>query len=321
MTDRSPYLKTLGILALFIISAIVVALTASGEEIWHQITRLHFDQITLLLLLSLVNYALRAGRWLLYTRALKIDLSLRQVLRHYVGGFALTMTPGRLGELIRLRWIGRETGARLENTAPLVLVDRAADLAAIGLLLTFALAMSAGGIKGGLPVALIAIALSVIVTRPELFHWGITWAWKLLGKAPRFFVRLRKAAGALQPFSRREITSPALALGALGWFAEGLAFYLLLGWLGADLGLWTCVAIFLFSTVTGGATGMPGGIGGAEAAMIALLSLHSVPLEISIPATAIIRITTLWFAVGLGLLTFPFAETIASRMSHALENN
>ena len=54
--------------------------------------------------------------------------------------------------------------------------------------------------------------------------------------------------------------------------------------------------------------------------MIALLHMEGVPLEVSLPATAIIRITTLWFAIGMGLLVFPFAERISVRTQHALEN-
>jgi uncharacterized protein (TIRG00374 family) len=143
----------------------------------------------------------------------------------------------------------------------------------------------------------------------------------MLGKRPRLFVRLRRGADALIPFSDVRLALPALALGLLGWFAEGYAFYLLMGWLGAALPLWSCIGIFVFAMITGGLTGLPGGLGGAEAAMVALLSLQGVPLEISIPATAIIRITTLWFAVLLGLIVFPLAEATATRSQHALERN
>ena len=84
--------------------------------------------------------------------------------------------------------------------------------------------------------------------------------------------------------------------------------HLLLMWMGADIGLAKAVAIFTFSTLAGGLTGAPGGLGGAEAAMIALLTLEGVPLEVSVPATAIIRVTTLWFAIAIGLIVFPMAE-------------
>ena len=71
-----------------------------------------------------------------------------------------------------------------------------------------------------------------------------------------------------------------------------MAFYLLLGWMGTDIGLWTAIAIFAFATIAGNVIGSPGGLGGAEAAMIGLLSLEGVPLEVSLPATAVIRVTT-----------------------------
>jgi uncharacterized membrane protein YbhN (UPF0104 family) len=58
----------------------------------------------------------------------------------------------------------------------------------------------------------------------------------------------------------------------------------------------------------GGATGLPGGLGGAEAALLALLGLAGVPLAIGLPATLIIRATTLWFAILIGLVLLPVAE-------------
>ena len=68
------------------------------------------------------------------------------------------------------------------------------------------------------------------------------------------------------------------------------------------------VGIFLFAMLGGGATGLPGGLGGAEAVMVGLLSLQGIPLDIALPATIIIRITTLWFAILVGVVVFPLAE-------------
>ncbi|NOX40015.1 MAG: flippase-like domain-containing protein [Alphaproteobacteria bacterium] len=321
MVGNTGIKTSLIIFAIFLASAGLALWAASGEDIWHQLGLLSLMQFAALLGLSLANYALRGLRWWLYTDALKLSMRLFQVMRHYIGGFALTMTPARLGEAIRMRWIARETGAKLETLAPLILVDRAGDLASTGLLLAFSLAMGASGVAGGLPVALLAVIVAIIVTRPTLFTAFINASYRVIGVKPRLFVRMRRAAKALRPFSTPKILSLALIAGGLGWFAEGYAFHLLLGWMGANVSLWTAISIFLFAMMTGGATGMPGGIGGAEAAMIGLLSLEGVPLEISIPATAIIRITTLWFAIGLGVAVFPLAEGIAARTHNALENS
>jgi len=309
------------VFAVFIASAGLALWAASGEDIWREIGRLTLIEVVALLALSLFNYVLRALRWMLYTRTLGIHMSMVQVLRHYFGGFALTMTPARLGEIVRVRWVSRESGARTEMLAPLILVDRAGDLASTGLLLAIALAFGSTGIVGGLPVAMLAVVTALIATRPVLFRASVNGLYRVIGRLPRIFVRLRRAARALVPFAAPSVVIPALVLGGMGWMAEGYAFHLLLGWMGADIGMWTAIAIFLFAMMTGGATGMPGGIGGAEAAMLGLLALQGVPLAVSIPATAIIRITTLWFAIGLGVVVFPFAEGLAARSGHALENS
>jgi len=148
----------------------------------------------------------------------------------------------------------------------------------------------------------------------------VTLAYKVFGRWPRFFGRIRSAARSLRQFSNGPTLAITFALGLVGWTAEGYAFHLLLGWMGADIGFWSALGIFVFATLAGGLTGAPGGVGGAEAAMVALLMLEGVPLEVSLPATAIIRVTTLWFAIGIGLVVFPVAERISMKEKHALEN-
>ena len=89
-------------------------------------------ELALLLLLSLVNYLLRALRWHIFATRLGLALNLVANVRHFLGGFAMSVTPGRVGELVRMRWIRRETGWSFERTAPLVLIDRAMQFRAVG---------------------------------------------------------------------------------------------------------------------------------------------------------------------------------------------
>jgi uncharacterized membrane protein YbhN (UPF0104 family) len=308
-----------GLFALFFAGLAGLAAVTGWAETRAALTRLGPGEAAALLALSLVNYGLRGLRWHLFARRLGLATGLWQNLRHFLGGFAMTVTPGRVGELVRMRWLRRETGWSFERTAPLVLVDRAADLAAMAVMLALALALSAAGIAGAAPVAALALAAAVVATRPRLFHWLVTGGYRLAGRWPRLFGRARRAARSLGRFSSPGLAGAALALGLVGWLAEGYAFHLLLTWMGAEIGLWQAVAIFVFATLAGGATGAPGGLGGAEAAMIALLTLEGVPPEVSVPATAIIRVTTLWFALAVGLAVFPLAERISKRGSHALE--
>ena len=309
-----------GLFALMLFGLIGLAAATGWDETKIQLAKLTPTHITILLGLSLVNYLLRGLRWHLFARRLGLPTSLLQDLRHFLGGFAMSITPGRVGELIRMRWLRRETGWAVERTAPLVLMDRASDLTAIAIILGISVSLTTTGISGAMPVTMLAVVLALIATRPVLLSALVTYTYKTIGRWPRLFGRIRSAARSLKQFSGVSVMLPTLALGLIGWLAEGYAFYLLLGWLGADVGLAMSVAIFVFATLVGGLTGAPGGVGGAEATMIAILGMKGVPLDISLPATAIIRITTLWFAIGIGMAIFPLAERTSMRTKYALEN-
>ncbi len=307
---------TLVLLALFglVLAGLIGMAAATGwDETRAQLAQVSGMQFLVLLGLSLVNYLFRGLRWHVFSRRLGINVNLLQSLRHFLGGFAMTVTPGRVGELVRMRWLRRETGWSFERTAPLMLADRASDLAAMGALLALTLVFSTTGITGGAPVAILALTGAIIVTRPKILSALASFGYRITGKFARLFVRIRRAATSLSAFSTLWVMVLTLLLGAVGWVAEGYAFHLLLLWMGIDIGLAKAVAIFIFSALAGGLTGAPGGVGGAEAAMVALLSLEGVPLEVSLPATAIIRITTLWFAIGIGLVAFPIAEKLSLR--------
>jgi uncharacterized protein (TIRG00374 family) len=314
-TEKSTKLRDTallgGLFVLVLIGLGALAAATGWDDTKLQLSKLGLVQVSVLLGLSLVNYIFRGLRWHILGRRLGLNLRVVQSLRHFLGGFAMTVTPGRVGELIRMRWIGRETGWVFARTAPLVLVDRASDVAAMALLLALGITLGTGGIAYAMPVAIIAMLAAIAVTRPALLVLLTETVYKVTGKLPRLMVRIRRAARSLRLFSHPETLTVVLALSMIGWLAEGYAFHLLLLWMGTDIGVWMAVTIFIFSTMAGGLTGAPGGIGGAEAAMVALLSLQGVPLEVSVPTTAVIRITSLWFAILIGLAVFPFAEKLS----------
>lgn len=297
-------------------------IAATGwRETWAQVSRLGLAQIAILLALSLANYGLRGLRWHLFARRLGLETTLAQGMRHFLGGFAMSVTPGRVGELVRLRWIARETGWTMARSAPLVLADRSSDLAAMALLLGVGVWFASGALPGALPIAALALAAAILVTRPRLLAAMAVWGYRVTGHFGRAFARARNAALSLERFAHGPLLVSVLTLGAIGWMAEALAFYLLLHWMSADVGFWTAAAIFMLATLAGGLTGAPGGLGGAEAAMIALLALRGVSPDTAVAATAIIRVTTLWFALAIGLFVFPVAERLSLRKTHALEDH
>jgi uncharacterized protein (TIRG00374 family) len=295
-------LLALGLLAFAIYSV------GDWSEVWARLRAMSISSFVILLALALVNYLCRGVRWHLFSRQIGLPTRAWQNILHFMGGFAMSVTPGRIGELIRLRWINRSTGWTLERTLPLALVDRAADLAAMGIVLALSLLLSSGGFVAGLVAASIAISVAYLITRPDVMHWLVVRVWKMTGRWPRLFARMRRATDMLRRFKNPWTLISAMVLGVGGWLAEGYSLYLLLGWLGEPLGFWTANGVFVFAMLAGGSTGAPAGLGGSEAALAGLLTLNGVGLDVALTATIIIRITTFWFSVALGWIMLPFAE-------------
>ncbi len=318
-TEQSRRLDRVGLgLILFVVLFAVAMIAIGHDEAMAALGRVHAGGFLVLCALAGAHYLLRALRWHLLVRAGGIAASPGQSARHFFGGFAMTATPGRLGELVRLRWLSRETGIGLARLVPVALADRVIELASM--LLLIAAALMATGLGSGAVWWLFGVAcvLVAVACRPRALETAITGLWRLGGRrGTRHVVRARRVARRLAPFMRPPVFGPALLIGAVGWGFEALAFWLLLGWLGAALDPATAAAIFLVALLAGALSGLPGGLGGTEATAVALLLLQGVPAETAIVATAVIRIATLWFALGIGLAVFPVAEARAARAAAA----
>lgn len=301
-------LTTILLLAIFA-GGMAGAIASTGwTEAKTALADLGVTRVLLLIGLACCHYAIRAIRWHWLARAAGLPTTFLQNFRHCFGGFAMTATPGRLGELVRLRWIMRETGWPLERAAPIAFADRAIELAGMLLLIAVAVGFSNLGTTAIWPLLAVAAALVWVACRPKLMTRMLVLLWKITGRAARTFVRLRRMTNGMAAFTGPGVLLPTTLLSALGWAFEGYAFYLLLSWMDAPITLAAAVAIFLTAVLSGALSGLPGGLGGTEATCVGLLVLQGVPLDTALLATMVIRLATLWFTVLMGFCVFPFSE-------------
>ncbi|HYE00240.1 MAG TPA: lysylphosphatidylglycerol synthase transmembrane domain-containing protein [Alphaproteobacteria bacterium] len=289
------------------------AALSGGDEIMAHLGKLDGPLVAALLGLSLLNYASRTLRWHLYSHHLGMAVPLGRSALFYVAGFALTTTPGKVGEALRLWLMERSDGYRYERTMPLLVADRVSDMGAMGVLLLFGLAGAAAHpllllvAVGGVSVML------VLAARPQAAPRLVGAGYGLVGRWPRLFGRLRGAARRTTALFTPRLFLLTLLLAVVGWLAECAAFALVLRAFGADIGLQAATLVFTAGMLVGAMTLVPGGIGGTEATMLALLAVYGVGLDTAIPATVVIRVTTLWFAVALGFAFMPPALRLARR--------
>ncbi len=283
------------------------AVWGGGRQAWVTLLTIPGRIVPVMLAMSALNYVMRALRWLLFSRALHLGVPPAVNALYYVAGFSMTTTPGKMGEALRLWLLARFHGCRYEDTAALLVADRLSDAVAI----TGVVALSVFGFAHYASVAVIAVlavaGITALALRPRFILWGIDTAFARLRRWPRLFVRARRAVRALESLAPPRVFGPALLLGTIGWCSEGLSFFVLLQALGADIAPLACLFIFAFSMLVGAISILPGGLGSTEATMVGLLASQGVPFETALVATGVVRVTTLWFAVGLGLLALPVA--------------
>ncbi len=272
--------------------------------------------IACLLGLSLVNYALRAGRWLMLSRALDLRVPGRANLLYYFSGYALTATPGKAGEAVRLWLLKGGHGISYSRSMPLMLADRALDIWAV-MLLTL---VSFSGFQAyrwyGVALLVLVVIASIPLIKPRLLEPALLAAAGHMKRRARLLVHLRRVLRAMARLSSWRTYATTLVPSVIGWWAEAAALYVLLQHFGADVSLANAVFVFSFGMIVGAISMLPGGLGSTEATMVLLLTALGVDLDLALLATAIVRATTFWFAVVIGLIVAPSAVAASRRAAN-----
>jgi uncharacterized membrane protein YbhN (UPF0104 family) len=303
---RLEYL-VVGSAVCFVLLMVAIAATMGLRQVWRQVSQVDASLLLILLSLSLLNYLCRMMRWHLLSRRLGLEMRFVETLLYFFSGFALTTTPGKLGEAIRLWLINRRHGYSYARVAPLAIGDRLADVVAVVITTAIGLSALTAHAREFTTIVLIVLGMCLFLARPKPLMALLTAAYRRIGRAPRLFAGARRAIRLSSALVAPRSSLPVVALSVAGWLAECFAFYLLLKAMGPGLAIDQAIFTFSFSMLVGGFSMLPGGLGGTEITMVALLSSAGIEIHQAIAATAIIRVTTLWFAVGLGLPAMVYA--------------
>jgi uncharacterized protein (TIRG00374 family) len=302
----------------FAVGIAVGALVYLGMAVyadWHDLQAVlrHFRWAMLLpvLALSLGNYLIRFLRWQMYLRACAVGLESLLSLRIFFAGLVMSVTPGKFGELLKAWLVKVENGTPMTTTGPVVVAERVTDLVALFVLLfvgsivyrTNALAVVLSGF--------IVVVLIVALVSPRVAHIVL----RIVERVPplrRFGERLEMAYDSMRFLLRPRLFVQATVLGVLAWFAECWGFWLVLHGFGVSLSAAFSTYVYAFATLVGALLLIPGGLGGTEGTMIAMLRAVDVARETAVAATFLTRIATLWFAVLLGALVLLVNRRLAA---------
>lgn len=265
------------------------------------------------LLLSSLNYALRFWKWELALGWLDVrggsgglhpptELGLGRSLEIYLAGLSMSVTPGKVGEVLRSVLLRASNGVPFTRTAMVVVADRLSDLIALVVLALIGIA----DFPEYLPYvigALVLVAAGVAVLgSPRLFGGLLTWSEKLPlvgGLAQRAHGLVESSAVLLE---LRYITVLS-AISVVGWGLECIGYWLILtAFPGVEASLLLCVFLWSATTLLGAISFMPGGLGATEASLVVLVARFALGVSqpIAVASTLLIRLCTLWYGELVG---------------------
>lgn len=304
------------IVIVVVIGAAAIVMVEDVSTLGDRLAGFGWWAFALALGLALLNYAIRFLRWQMYLRHQEAVVPARSSALVFVAGLSLSITPAKLGELVKSFLLRELHDIPTTRTAPIVVAERVTDL--IALLSVAVIGVAVYGVE----TTLVVVAAAVIATGLVLLAWPTPTRWLIdrvtTHKATaRFRGPIHEMYAGLAALCRPRLLVAATLIAIPAWSAECVGFAAICNaFPGAHVDLGLAMVIYAATTIAGALSFLPGGLGVTEGAMTLLLVQGAAKLDraTAIDATLLTRLATLWFAVALGLVALAIARARIKRL-------
>jgi len=255
-----------------------------------------------LLLLSFLNYYARFIKWDYYLSIVRVEIKKVDSFSTFMSGLIMSVTPAKLGEVLKSVLVKEITGASISKTAPIILAERITDFLSLLLIaITGAYFFDYGGQITTI-TAIFFIVLIFVISNKRISLPIINFAEKI-SFIKKYIHNIHSAyESSYQLLKPKPLLSMTL-LSLIAWGFECLGYYLILMNFQINFGLLWAFFSYSFSTILGAISMLPGGLGLTEGSLTFLLVQNQVSTDIAVATTFIIRVVTLWFAVLVGIFS------------------
>lgn len=274
-----------------------------------------FDRVTetaavlpVLALASLASYFVRFIRWHKLLVYAGHTTPKRRSFLAYLAGFTFTASPGKAGELVRIRYFSK-MGVPHNQVVACFIFERLIDLITL-LILASPIAGKTLGFTAAASFVAIVLSLAVALAKatylPKLIQHKLrTAGYRSLAKWVRV---LFTGAAATAQFATWRRLGSALLLGLAAWSIQCLGFAAALSLLGISMPGWILFAIPPAAVLIGAASMMPGGVGTTEVATVVLLTHFGADFDRAVLAAIALRLGSIWFATIVGFSAMMWLE-------------
>lgn len=292
-------------IAIAAVIGIAFSLYANIGELKKTIETFSYDILPLVLALSFINYLIRFVRWQYYLKALRIEIPRSESFGVFMSSLSMSVTPGKMGELVKSYFLKSLNGVPISKSAPIVLAERITDLMSL-LVIAMVGAYSIGYDKQFIIICGLVFIAGIAIIANRSLSAGIIRRAGRIRKISKWIKPIETAYESSHTLLTGRVLAVSMMLGLAAWFSECVGFLFVLDGVDVHFKLLSASFIYSFSTVVGALSFLPGGLGVTDTSLAGLLILAKIPKDAAVAATFIIRGSTLWFAViiGAGVLSY-----------------
>ena len=249
-------------------------------------------------------------RWILLLKKSNIEIPKLSNFYILMSGFALSIVPGKIGELIKSQLLKTKYNIPRTKTAPIIVVEQLNNL--LGIITVSCIGL---GIMGLFDIEFFEISNYVIITATIMLVLIL-----IIVNSKRIFRKIFLKVSRFRFISKYELSVDSsydilknslsgkfmivtIMLSSLFWIIEGLIVYsVLLAFDIESLVFMTTITTYTSSILLGFISFLPMGIGVTEGTLTGFLSLQGIEISLAATIVVFIRIFTRWLGVGIGFV-------------------
>lgn len=278
---------------------IALSIYADFGQLARALREFRWLYIPFILAAAFASYLVRFLKWHYYLNTLDIHLPRKDSLLIFLSGLIMSITPAKMGEVLKSFLLKQVNGTAISRSAPVVVAERLTDV--LGLIV-----LSLGGVaayKFGEKVlfavgAILAGFILVISTKPLCLR--LVGLFERTPLVSRIAHKIHTAYESIFQLVNLKTLVWSTMLSIVAWSVECSGFYLTLRGFDVHYEPTKTAFIYAFSIIAGAVTMLPGGIGITEGSMTGLLRGAAMPRSQAVATTLLFRVCTLWFAVMVG---------------------
>jgi uncharacterized protein (TIRG00374 family) len=263
--------------------------------------------LPILLTLSFGNYFSRFFKWEYYLKLINVKLHKIDSLSIFMSGLIMSITPGKMGELLKSYLVKQVNGTSISKTAPIVFAERATDFLSLTILALTGAYIYDYGKSIIILIGLVILSGLFIVSNKKLFYKIIA----LFSSVSFISKHTLKIVTAYESSSKLFSLTPLVlmtSLSIVSWGFECFGYYLVLTNFEIQIDVLWAFFSYSFATIVGALSMLPGGLGITEGSLTLMLVQKGLSEFSAFASTFIVRAVTLWFAVLVGAISILFYQ-------------